>query len=96
MNLAAAGLARGEQHLGVHAVFGELRISLPKNLGAMVSGNCLFGEVITLNQRKGGIGSEILYRTENHDSIILQIENSTSLHLKCSGMFGYGKENKKG
>ncbi len=82
INLASAELAAGEQHLGVHGVFGGLRITLPKDIGVMVRGNCLFGEVIVLNQKRGGIGSEVLYKSENYDSA------ERKLNITASQVFG--------
>jgi predicted membrane protein len=82
LNLASAELATGEQHLGVHGVFGGLRITLPKDIGVMVRGNCLFGEVTVFNQKRGGIGSEVLYKSENYDSA------ERRLNITASQVFG--------
>jgi len=82
INLASAELASGEQHLGVHGVFGGVRITLPKDVGVVVRGNCMFGEIIVLNQKRGGIGSEILYKSENYDSA------DRKLNITASQVFG--------
>jgi predicted membrane protein len=82
INLASAELAMGEQHLGVHGVFGGVRITLPKDVGVMVRGNCMFGDIIVLNQKRGGIGSEVLYKSENYDSA------ERKLNITASQVFG--------
>jgi predicted membrane protein len=82
LNLASAELALGEQHLGVHSVFGGLRITLPKDVGLMVRGNCLFGEVTVLNQKRGGIGSEVIYKSDSYDTA------ERKLNITASQVFG--------
>jgi predicted membrane protein len=82
LNLASMELAPGEQHLGVHGVFGGVRVTLPKDVGLMVRGNCLFGEVTVLNQKRGGIGSEILHKSDNYDTA------ERKLNITASQVFG--------
>jgi predicted membrane protein len=82
LNLASVELALGEQHLGVHGVFGGVRITLPKDVGLMVKGNCLFGEVTVLNQKRGGIGSEVIHKSDNYDTA------EKKLNITASQVFG--------
>jgi predicted membrane protein len=82
LNLASMELAPGEQHLAVHGVFGGVRVTLPKDVGLMVRGNCLFGEVTVLNQNRGGIGTEILHKSDNYDA------SERKLNITASQVFG--------
>jgi predicted membrane protein len=82
LNLASVELAPGEQHLGVHGVFGGVRVTLPKDVGLMVRGNCLFGEVTVLNQKRGGIGSELFHKSDNYDTA------EKKLNITASQVFG--------
>jgi predicted membrane protein len=82
LNLASVELAPGEQHLGVHGVFGGVRVTLPKDVGLMVRGNCLFGEVTVLNQKRGGIGSEVFHKSDNYDTA------EKKLNITASQVFG--------
>ena len=82
LNLASVEVAKGEQHLGIHSVFGGLRITLPKDVGLLIRANCLFGKVIVMNQKRGGIGSEIVFKSENYDTA------ERKLNITASQVFG--------
>ena len=82
LNLTSADLAEGEQHLSVHTVFGSVRITLPKDVGVMVRGNTFLGEVSVMDQKKGGIASDITFRSENYDSAVKK------LNINASQVFG--------
>ena len=82
LNLTSAELAAGEQHLDLHSVFGGVHITLPRDIGLLVRGNCLFGEITVLNQKKGGIASDITFRSENYDSAVKK------LNINASQVFG--------
>jgi predicted membrane protein len=82
LNLASMELAPGEQHLSVHGVFGGVRVTLPKDMGLIVRGNCLFGEVTVLNQKRGGIGSELFHKSDNYDTA------EKKLNITASQVFG--------
>lgn len=82
LNLVSAELAPGEQYLNVHGVFGGLRITLPKEVGLMVRGNSLFGKVTVLNQKRGGIGTEIFHKSDNYDAA------EKKLNITASQVFG--------
>lgn len=82
LNLTSAELAAGEQHLGANSVFGSVHITLPKDIGLYVRSNCLFGDMTIMNQKKGGIASEIVFKSDNYDTA------AKKLNISASQVFG--------
>ncbi len=82
LNLTSAELAEGEHHLGLNGVFGSIHVTLPKDMAVSVRSNCLFGNLKVLDQTRGGIGSEIVYKSENYDS------STRKLNINASQVLG--------
>lgn len=82
VNLTSAELAPGEQHLGANSVFGSVHITLPKDIGLYVRSSCLFGDMTIMNQKRGGIASEIVFKSDNYDTA------AKKLNISASQVFG--------
>jgi lia operon protein LiaF len=66
LDLSSAGIAEGEHELRIHGVFGDSRLVLPKDAAVAISASSVFGDLIILGQRKGGISTEIQHVTPNY------------------------------
>ncbi|HEY6191527.1 MAG TPA: cell wall-active antibiotics response protein LiaF [Bacteroidota bacterium] len=66
LDLSAAGIAEGEHELRIHGVFGESRLVLPRDAAVAISASSVFGDLMILGQRKGGISTEIQHVTPNY------------------------------
>lgn len=82
LNLTSAELAGGEQHLGANSVFGSVHITLPKDIGLYVRSSCLFGDMTIMNQKRGGIASELVFKSDNYDTA------TKKLNISASQVFG--------
>jgi len=60
-------LARGEQVLRVHSVFGSTKISLPKGIAFRVTADTSFGDLRVMDTFKNGIFQDIDYSTEGYE-----------------------------
>jgi predicted membrane protein len=78
LNLSSAELATGEQHLSANSVFGSVHITLPKDIGLYVRSTCLLGDITVMNQKKGGIVSDVAFKSDNYDTSTKKLVISAS------------------
>lgn len=68
IDLSHAVVADGEHRLRVNGVFGDMKLTTPKEVAVAVSGSALFGDVRIFDVKRGGFSLDAQYVSPGYDS----------------------------
>ena len=68
LDLSKLNITSGEKILDVHGVFGDIKISVPKNIEYAVYASITAGDIKIMEQKVDGFSKEMRYKSENYDA----------------------------
>ncbi len=66
--LSGGRLSKGNNRISATTVFGDVTITLPKDMAVFATGSDIFGEIIIFGRIASGISNSLIQKTENFDS----------------------------
>ncbi len=82
VDLSKVSIAEGEHILRIHSVFGDSRITVPKDAAVSISASATAGSLILFSQRKEGFTPNLQTSTPNYET------SSRRLKIIVSKVFG--------
>jgi len=82
VDLRDCALAEGDHWLKISGVFGDLNVSLPKDVPVSVQASTTFGDVEVVDQKKEGFGPTMNYESPGFQTA------TRKLHIQASQVFG--------
>ncbi len=81
-DLTEIKIAKGENHLYLNAVFGEIKVRTADNLTVKVIASNLGGAINVFGQKRDGLNQRLVYQSDNYDLA------NAKLVLYCNVTFG--------
>lgn len=82
IDLSNAAIAEGEHWMRINGVFGDVTVTLPKNIACSITGNVMFGDIEVFDQKRSGFSSDLHHVTPGYDTA------RSKLRLTVSQVFG--------
>ena len=82
LDLGKLNIDSGEKILDVHGVFGDIKISVPKNIEYAVNASITAGDIKIMGKKVDGFSKEMSYQSTNYDAA------NSKLTIYISHVFG--------
>lgn len=82
IDLSETDIKSGERVVTLNGVFGDITVSIPKNVAFAVGANVIAGDVIILDKKSGGLFINRSYQSEGYESA------KNRLFISASQVFG--------
>lgn len=82
IDLDKINITSGEKKLDIGGVFGDIKVSTPKNVPFLIRANIVAGDIKIMGEKRGGFSIEKTYKSEGYDSA------TNRLNVHISHVFG--------
>ncbi len=82
VDLSEAHIKSGERVLILNGMFGDITVSVPKNLPVAIRANLVAGDVKIFDEKSEGLFIKKMYQSENYETA------KNKLHISASQVFG--------